>query len=152
MSKTGASGQQAAIPLLKVIMVGSGGVGKSALTLQFMYDEVRIRPMSNGYALWGLDLKIDQMLMWSQGYCQLPNLSFAIPFLLHYDQLLTMFCFILFSNAHQIMADTLMETVCWRLRAHKGWFVQKEDCSGWRGGADRHIGHCRSRGLCRYKR
>ena len=28
-------------PLLKVIMVGSGGVGKSALTLQFMYDEVR---------------------------------------------------------------------------------------------------------------
>jgi len=25
----------------KVIMVGSGGVGKSALTLQFMYDEVR---------------------------------------------------------------------------------------------------------------
>lgn len=27
----------------KVIMVGSGGVGKSALTLQFMYDEVRSR-------------------------------------------------------------------------------------------------------------
>lgn len=27
--------------LHKVIMVGSGGVGKSALTLQFMYDEVR---------------------------------------------------------------------------------------------------------------
>ena len=26
----------------KVIMVGSGGVGKSALTLQFMYDEVNI--------------------------------------------------------------------------------------------------------------
>ena len=26
----------------KVIMVGSGGVGKSALTLQFMYDEVRL--------------------------------------------------------------------------------------------------------------
>ena len=26
-------------PLYKVIMVGSGGVGKSALTLQFMYDE-----------------------------------------------------------------------------------------------------------------
>jgi GTPase SAR1 family protein len=24
-------------------MVGSGGVGKSALTLQFMYDEVRAR-------------------------------------------------------------------------------------------------------------
>lgn len=29
----------AAVPLYKVIMVGSGGVGKSALTLQFMYDE-----------------------------------------------------------------------------------------------------------------
>ena len=26
----------------KIIMVGSGGVGKSALTLQFMYDEVRV--------------------------------------------------------------------------------------------------------------
>lgn len=29
----------AAIPLFKVIVIGSGGVGKSALTLQFMYDE-----------------------------------------------------------------------------------------------------------------
>ena len=29
--------------LHKVIMVGSGGVGKSALTLQFMYDEVCLR-------------------------------------------------------------------------------------------------------------
>ena len=28
-------------PVHKVIMVGSGGVGKSALTLQFMYEEVR---------------------------------------------------------------------------------------------------------------
>ena len=28
------------LPVHKVIMVGSGGVGKSALTLQFMYDEV----------------------------------------------------------------------------------------------------------------
>ena len=28
------------IVIHKVIMVGSGGVGKSALTLQFMYDEV----------------------------------------------------------------------------------------------------------------
>ncbi len=31
--------QQPAV-IHKVIMVGSGGVGKSALTLQFMYDEV----------------------------------------------------------------------------------------------------------------
>ena len=37
----GSTGQQAAntIPLYKVIVIGSGGVGKSALTLQFMYDE-----------------------------------------------------------------------------------------------------------------
>ena len=34
-SKKGASSHS----LHKVIMVGSGGVGKSALTLQFMYDE-----------------------------------------------------------------------------------------------------------------
>ena len=39
MSK--AKTQQPAV-IHKVIMVGSGGVGKSALTLQFMYDEVRI--------------------------------------------------------------------------------------------------------------
>lgn len=31
--------QSNSVPLFKVIMVGSGGVGKSALTLQFMYDE-----------------------------------------------------------------------------------------------------------------
>ena len=30
------------LPVLKVIMVGTGGVGKSALTLQFLYDEVNI--------------------------------------------------------------------------------------------------------------
>lgn len=28
-----------ALPLHKVIMVGSGGVGKSALTLQYMYGD-----------------------------------------------------------------------------------------------------------------
>lgn len=33
---------QSSLVLHKVIMVGSGGVGKSALTLQFMYDEVRL--------------------------------------------------------------------------------------------------------------
>jgi len=32
------------LALHKVIMVGSGGVGKSALTLQFMYDEVSCCP------------------------------------------------------------------------------------------------------------
>lgn len=32
-------GNNVAIPLFKVIVIGSGGVGKSALTLQFMYDE-----------------------------------------------------------------------------------------------------------------
>ena len=38
MSKAGKPQQPAVIH--KVIMVGSGGVGKSALTLQYMYDEV----------------------------------------------------------------------------------------------------------------
>ena len=32
---------QNTVPVHKVIMVGAGGVGKSACTLQFMYDEVR---------------------------------------------------------------------------------------------------------------
>lgn len=35
-----ASQPQAVAPVHKIIMVGGGGVGKSALTLQFMYDEV----------------------------------------------------------------------------------------------------------------
>lgn len=30
----------------KIIMTGSGGVGKSAMTLQFMYDEVRLKQNS----------------------------------------------------------------------------------------------------------
>lgn len=37
--KSERAGEQ--VPVHKVIMVGSGGVGKSALTLQFMYEEVR---------------------------------------------------------------------------------------------------------------
>ena len=36
------------LPILKVIMVGAGGVGKSALTLHFMYDEVSHAPLSLG--------------------------------------------------------------------------------------------------------
>lgn len=38
---SGKSKNQTSLVLHKVIMVGSGGVGKSALTLQFMYDEVK---------------------------------------------------------------------------------------------------------------
>lgn len=38
MSKT----KEKQLGLHKVIMVGSGGVGKSALTLQFMYEEVNV--------------------------------------------------------------------------------------------------------------
>lgn len=34
-----AGGQGSSGPIFKVIVIGSGGVGKSALTLQFMYDE-----------------------------------------------------------------------------------------------------------------
>lgn len=36
---TNSSQTSGPIPLFKVIVIGSGGVGKSALTLQFMYDE-----------------------------------------------------------------------------------------------------------------
>uniref|UniRef100_A0A915JMF4 small monomeric GTPase n=1 Tax=Romanomermis culicivorax TaxID=13658 RepID=A0A915JMF4_ROMCU len=40
MTSSGAKSKTVqSLPLHKVIMVGSGGVGKSALTLQFMYDE-----------------------------------------------------------------------------------------------------------------
>jgi len=39
--EAGEQQQQPQQPMIhKVIMVGSGGVGKSALTLQYMYDEV----------------------------------------------------------------------------------------------------------------
>lgn len=37
--------------ILQVIMVGTGGVGKSALTLQFMYDEVSFVLSYNSYFL-----------------------------------------------------------------------------------------------------
>lgn len=36
---TQANASNTQVPLFKVIVIGSGGVGKSALTLQFMYDE-----------------------------------------------------------------------------------------------------------------
>ena len=32
--------KESTLPLHKLIMVGNAGVGKSALTLQFMYEEV----------------------------------------------------------------------------------------------------------------
>lgn len=38
MSSTGQGSNPVSVH--KLIMVGSGGVGKSALTLQFLYDEV----------------------------------------------------------------------------------------------------------------
>ena len=48
---------QSSLVLHKVIMVGSGGVGKSALTLQFMYDEVSsCVVMLRRYRIGGLDL------------------------------------------------------------------------------------------------
>lgn len=42
---------QSSLALHKVIMVGSGGVGKSALTLQFMYDEVSRRVLSHKFPI-----------------------------------------------------------------------------------------------------
>lgn len=43
---------QNSLALHKVIMVGSGGVGKSALTLQFMYDEVNTRETTLHFYLY----------------------------------------------------------------------------------------------------
>ena len=34
------AGKVGSVPVHKVVVVGTGGVGKSALTLQFMYNEV----------------------------------------------------------------------------------------------------------------
>lgn len=39
-NKIGGNGLAGSAPSHKIIMVGSGGVGKSALTLQFMYSDV----------------------------------------------------------------------------------------------------------------
>ena len=54
------------LPLYKVIMVGSGGVGKSALTLQFMYgdfveeyDPTRADSYRKRMELDGRDCQID---------------------------------------------------------------------------------------------
>lgn len=48
---------QNSLALHKVIMVGSGGVGKSALTLQFMYDEVsNFRLQLSSYNLYNMVL------------------------------------------------------------------------------------------------
>ena len=43
------------VPVHKVIMIGSGGVGKSALTLQFMYDEVSSSISITEYTAYGND-------------------------------------------------------------------------------------------------
>lgn len=48
---TGKGKNQSSLALHKVIMVGSGGVGKSALTLQFMYDEVSQESPENNLLL-----------------------------------------------------------------------------------------------------
>ena len=51
MAKKGERGGEQ-LPVHKVIMVGSGGVGKSALTLQFMYEEVRLLAMRTSWRNW----------------------------------------------------------------------------------------------------
>ncbi|KAG7232045.1 hypothetical protein INR49_009953 [Caranx melampygus] len=45
---SGKNKNQTSLVLHKVIMVGSGGVGKSALTLQFMYDELQEKVVLDG--------------------------------------------------------------------------------------------------------
>lgn len=58
--------QKSEVPLYKIIMVGSGGVGKSALTLQFMYgdfveeyDPTRADSYRKKMVLDGQDCQID---------------------------------------------------------------------------------------------
>lgn len=63
---------QNSLALHKVIMVGSGGVGKSALTLQFMYDEVSICTLLHlgGFPLCPSLTKVAQVLLASlEPYC-----------------------------------------------------------------------------------
>lgn len=59
---------QNSLALHKVIMVGSGGVGKSALTLQFMYDEV------SHWRVWS-PVIVDDLLQQHSSCCFLPSLK-----------------------------------------------------------------------------
>ncbi|KAL3999810.1 myoferlin [Sarotherodon galilaeus] len=57
---SGKNKNQSSLVLHKVIMVGSGGVGKSALTLQFMYDEpTKADSYRKKVVLDGEDVQID---------------------------------------------------------------------------------------------
>lgn len=60
---------QNSLALHKVIMVGSGGVGKSALTLQFMYDEVSCSHHSTQlkFQFWGFYKKKLKKKLWHNG-------------------------------------------------------------------------------------
>ena len=62
MSKASKPQQPAVIH--KVIMVGSGGVGKSALTLQFMYDEVSGGAWSSCLLLFYIQVTYMVILEW----------------------------------------------------------------------------------------
>lgn len=63
---TSKSKNQSSLALHKVIMVGSGGVGKSALTLQFMYDEVSQHTLINNLQL--LRVQGDQLADRGRGF------------------------------------------------------------------------------------
>lgn len=66
---------QSSFSLHKVIMVGSGGVGKSALTLQFMYDEVSSHVETKTHTEWLEIIEFE--------YCVIYEQKFVDTWLLH---------------------------------------------------------------------
>ena len=98
MSK--AKPQQPAV-IHKVIMVGSGGVGKSALTLQFMYDEV-----SDHSQIRELPLQ----LVFAKGVRNTDG------------------CVSLTQRNHERYG--VLFSVCGRLRTDQSGFLQEEGCTG----------------------
>ena len=55
-----------ALPIHKIVVIGSGGVGKSALTLRYMYDEVSILVCM--YDLFWTDKQTNKQLLQQNWY------------------------------------------------------------------------------------
>ena len=57
-----------ALPIHKIVVIGSGGVGKSALTLRYMYDEVSIKIVCILLYLFFLDKQTNSCFILSIDY------------------------------------------------------------------------------------
>ena len=112
MSK--AKTQQPAV-IHKVIMVGSGGVGKSALTLQFMYDEVsqvdsgHEWAMNHVFAFWCVCSKLACVWMLCS-YRVLPLLK-ALLMLKASLFILCVDCWITFNKSEVSLSPSLPQSV-----------------------------------------